>query len=224
MLLILIRTLILYAGVVVVMRVMGKQEIGQLQPFELVIALMIADLAAIPMANTGVPLANGLVPILALLVAQVFLSYAALKSITFRGILCGTPSILVKNGQIVESELKRIRYNINDLLEQLRVKNISNIADVEFAILETGGKLSVIPKSQKRPLMPEDLQIPTKYEGIPMTLIIDGQIINNNLEIINLDKNWLSRELAKFGIDNHQKVLFASLDTNGKLFWQLKTQ
>lgn len=224
MLLILIRTLILYAGVVVVMRVMGKQEIGQLQPFELVIALMIADLAAIPMANTGVPLANGLVPILALLVAQVFLSYAALKSITFRGILCGTPSILVKNGQIVESELKRIRYNINDLLEQLRVKNISNIADVEFAILETGGKLSVIPKSQKRPLMPEDLQIPTKYEGIPMTLIIDGQIINNNLEIINLDENWLSRELAKFGIDNHQKVLFASLDTNGKLFWQLKTQ
>ena len=224
MLLILIRTLILYAGVVVVMRVMGKQEIGQLQPFELVIALMIADLAAIPMANTGVPLANGLVPILALLVAQVFLSYAALKSITFRGILCGTPSILVKNGQIVESELKRIRYNINDLLEQLRVKNISNIADVEFAILETGGKLSVIPKSQKRPLMPEDLQIPTKYEGIPMTLIIDGQIINNNLELINLDKNWLSRELAKFGIDNHQKVLFASLDTNGKLFWQLKTQ
>ena len=224
MLLILIRTLILYAGVVVVMRVMGKQEIGQLQPYELVIALMIADLAAIPMANTGVPLANGLIPIFGLLIAQVFLSYAALKSITFRGILCGTPSILVKNGQIVESELKRIRYNINDLLEQLRAKNIANIADVEFAILETGGKLSVIPKSQKRPLMPEDLQLPTKYEGIPMTLIIDGQIINNNLEMINLDENWLSSELAKFGIDNHQKVLFASLDTKGKLFWQLKTQ
>ena len=224
MLLILIRTLILYAGVVVVMRIMGKQEIGQLQPFELVIALMIADLAAIPMANTGVPLANGLVPIFGLLMAQVFLSYAALKSIRFRSILCGTPSILVKNGQIVETELRRIRYNINDLLEQLRVKNISNIADVEFAILETGGKFSVIPKSQKRPLMPEDLQIPTQYEGIPMTLIIDGQIINNNLEMINLDKNWLSVELAKFGIDNHKKVLFASLDTKGKLFWQLKSE
>ena len=224
MLLILIRTLILYAGVVVVMRIMGKQEIGQLQPFELVIALMIADLAAIPMANTGIPLANGLVSILGLLIAQVFLSYASLKSIKFRAILTGTPSIIVKNGQIVETELKRIRYNINDLLEQLRVKNIANIADVEFAILETGGQLSIIPKSQKRPLMPEDLQLSTQYEGIPITLIIDGQIIHNNLEMVNLDKNWLSRELAKLGIDNHQKVLFASLDTKGKLFCQLKTK
>ena len=224
MLLTLIRTLILYAGVVVVMRIMGKQEIGQLQPFELVIALMIADLAAIPMANTGVPLVNGLVPILGLLIAQVFLSYASLKSIRFRGILCGTPSILVKNGQIVETELKRNRYNINDLLEQLRVKNITNIADVEFAILETGGQLSVIPKSQKRPLMPEDLQLSTQYEGIPITLIIDGQIIHNNLEMVNLNESWLSGELAKLGIDNHRKVLFASLDTKCKLFYQLKTK
>jgi uncharacterized membrane protein YcaP (DUF421 family) len=205
------------------MRVMGKQEIGQLQPYELVIALMIADLAAIPMSNTGVPLANGLVPIFGLLIAQVFISYAALKNIKFRTIVCGAPSILVKNGQLVESELRRIRYNIHDLLEQLRVKNIANIADVEFAILETGGKLSVIPKSQKRPLIPEDLQLSTKYEGIPTTLIIDGQIMSNNLRMIKLDENWLERELAKFGIDSHQKVLFASLDTNGKLFWQLKS-
>ncbi len=224
MLLIIIRTLILYIAVVIVMRIMGKQEIGQLQPFELVVALLIADLAAIPMQNTGIPLLSGIIPIIILMVAQVALSYISMKSMKARGVICGTPSVVVANGKLIESELKYLRYNVNDLLEQLRSKSFPNLADVEYAILETNGQLSVIPKSQKRAIQPEDLQINTQYEGMPLSLIIDGQINEQNLRRVNLTREWLRTELLKFGINDFKKVFFASLDTAGKLFYQLKTK
>ncbi len=140
-----IRTLILFVMVVIGLRLMGKRQIGQLQPYELVIVIMLSALAAIPMENTGVPLFSGLFPIFTLIVAQVALSYISLKSERARGIICGTPSVLIENGKILEKELSRLRYNINDLLEQLRSKNTPNITDVEFAILESSGQLSVIP-------------------------------------------------------------------------------
>jgi uncharacterized membrane protein YcaP (DUF421 family) len=149
-----IRTLILFTVVVVALRFMGKRQIGQLQPYELVIIIMLSELAAIPMENIGIPLFSGLLPILTLLVAEVTLSYIALRSVRARGFICGTPVVLIEGGKIIEKELQRSRYNINDLLEELRSKNFPNISDVEFAILETSGHLSVIPKSQKRPLIP----------------------------------------------------------------------
>ncbi|MDF9408457.1 MAG: hypothetical protein A4E52_01414 [Pelotomaculum sp. PtaB.Bin013] len=219
-----IRTLILFTVVVIGLRLMGKRQIGQLQPYELVIVIMLSALAAIPMENTGVPLASGLFPIFTLIVAQVALSYVALKSERARGIICGTPSVLIENGKIVEQELYRLRYNINDLLEQLRSKDTPNIADVEFAILETSGKLNVIPKSQKRPVVPADMNLPTAYEGMPVTLIIDGYVFHKNLAKINLDADWLKSELKNFGVNNLKEVLFASLDTEGKLFYQVKSK
>jgi len=208
--------------VVIIMRIMGKRQIGQLQPFELVIALMISELAALPMQNTGIPLINGIIPILTLLFAQVTLSLIGLKSTKARAIICGRPSILIQNGKINEQQLKKEMYTINDLLEQLRIKNIHNIADVEFAILETNGQLSVIPKSQKRPLSPEDLNVPTKYEGLSLDIIIDGEISQENLKLANLDVNWLNNTLSKFGINNPKDVLFASLDSEGNLYYQVK--
>ncbi|AEF93840.1 protein of unknown function DUF421 [Desulfotomaculum nigrificans CO-1-SRB] len=224
MILTFIRTLILFVLVVMALRLMGKRQIGQLQPYELVVIIMISELAAIPMENTGFPLLAGIIPILTLLLVEISISYLSLKSEKLRGFVCGRPSVLIENGKIVEHELTRLRYNINDLLEQLRSKNIPNIADVEFAILETSGDISVIPKSQKRPLNPADLNLPTKYEGIPMTLIIDGYVLQDNLSKINLDENWLKSELSKFGINDLKKVFFASLDTEGKLFYQLKAK
>lgn len=222
MLLVLLRTLILFAVVVIVLRLMGKRQIGQLQPYELVIVIMLSELAAIPMQNTGVPLINGLIPIFTLLVSQVALSFISLKSERARGVICGTPSVLIQNGKILEHELAKQRYNINDLLEQLRIKNVPNIADVEFAILETDGQLSIIPKSQRRPLVPEDLNIPTRYEGLPTPLIIDGYVDRENLYKINLDENWLKGELQKNGLNDYSQVLFASLDCDGKLYCQAK--
>lgn len=222
MLIVLIRTLILYFSIVVIMRVMGKQQIGQLQPFELVVTIMISELAAIPMENPGIPLINGLTPIFTLMVAQIGLSYLSLKSERARAIICGTPTVLIENGKIMEHELRNARYNLSDLLEELRVKNIPNIADVEFAILETNGNLSVIPKSQKRPLVPEDLNISTKYEGLPHILITDGHIMHSNLKNLNLSLDWLVGQLKLFGIDDPKEVLFASLDTQGNLYYQKK--
>ena len=219
-----IRTLILFAVVVIGLRLMGKRQIGQLQPYELVIVIMLSALAAIPMENTGVPLISGLIPILTLIVLHVALSVATLKSEKARGVICGTPSVLIENGKIVQQELSRLRYNINELMEQLRAKNMPNIADVEFAILETSGQLSVIPKSQKRPLIPEDMNLPTKYEGLPVTLIIDGYVFHKNLAKINLNEDWLRAELQKFNIKNFKDVLFASLDSEGKLFFQPKAE
>ena len=222
MLILPLRAAILYLLVVLVVRIMGKHQIGQLQPYELVITIMISELAAVPMQDTDVPLINGIIPIFTLLIIQVSLSLLSLKSEKARRIICGGPSILIENGRINEPELTRLRFNLNDLIEQLRLKNSPNIADVEYAILETSGKLSVIPKSNKRPLQPEDLQLNTNYEGLPTTLIIDGVIQSNNLKMINLNEDWLRSELLQRGISDQREILFASLDTQGLLYFQPK--
>jgi len=220
--LVIIRTLILYTTTVLLLRIMGKREIGQLQPYELVVIIMISELAAIPMQNTGIPILNGIIPILILVAAEITLSYISLKSEKARGIICGKPSVLIENSKIVESELKRLRFNVNDLLEQLRLKNVADIADVEFAILETNGQLSVILKSQKRPVQPQDLNISPEYEGLPITLVIDGQIIKQNLTQANIGMEWLKTDLLKSGIQIKQ-ILFATLDSHGKLYYQIKS-
>jgi uncharacterized membrane protein YcaP (DUF421 family) len=217
-----VRAAILYLLVVLIIRIMGKHQIGQLQPFELVIAIMISELAAVPMQDTEIPLINGIIPILTLLIIQITLSLLSLKSDTARRIICGSPSILIENGKINERELTRLRYSLNDLLEQLRLNNLPNIGDVEYAILETSGKLSIIPKSQKRPVNPEDLQINTSYEGLPVTLIVDGVLKLNNLKKLKLSEEWLRGELEKFGIHSLKEVFLASLDSSGKLFFQAK--
>ena len=220
MLVIFVRTLVLYTIVVIVMRMMGKRQIGQLQPYELAVAIMISELAAVPMQNTGIPLLAGIIPILTLLVAQILISFVSLKSTKARGIICGKPSILIENGKIQEANLRHEMYTLNDLLEQLRIKDTPNIADVEFAILETNGQLSIIPKSQKRPLNPDDLELTTPYEGLPLDIIIDGEINFKNLRKANLDENWLSKELAKKGVNSSKDIFFASLDNHGNLYCQ----
>lgn len=141
MLIIFIRSILLYIIVLVVMRLMGKREIGQLQPFELAISIMIADLASTPMADAGIPITNGIIPILALLVMHLVISVLNIKSIKARQILCGKPSILIYRGKIDEKKLKKERFTVNELEERLRGNNIVNIGDVEYAILETGGQL-----------------------------------------------------------------------------------
>ena len=216
------RTLILFALVVIAMRTMGKRQIGQLQPYELAVLIMISALAAIPMEDIGIPLFNSIIPIILLMAFQVLVSYAALKSERVRSVICGRPSILIKNGIINEAELRELHVNINDLLEQLRICGYPNIADVEFAVFETNGEITVIPKSQCRPLQPRDISLPTSYEGLPHPLVVDGNINFENLGKVNLDELWLKNELQRFGISDTRDVLFATLDTEGKLYYQLK--
>ncbi|KAA5806275.1 MULTISPECIES: DUF421 domain-containing protein [Thermoanaerobacterium] len=214
MLIIFFRTLILYFLVVVVMRIMGKQQIGQLQPYELVVAIMIADLVAVPMQNKGIPLLTGIIPIFTLLISQLFLSYISMKSLRGREMICGKPTVLIDKGKILTKELQKERYNINDLLEELRVMGYPNIADVEYAILETNGCLSVIPKVDKRPVTPNDLNIKPQYEGLPLPIIIDGNIIHQNMKIANVDMKWLNDQLKMWNVNNIENVILASLDPN----------
>ncbi|NLI90873.1 MAG: DUF421 domain-containing protein [Peptococcaceae bacterium] len=222
MLVSIIRTVILYLIIVLVLRVMGKRQIGQLQPFELVIILMISELAAIPSQDIGIPLIAGLLPVLILLLLGITISQISLKSEKARAMICGTPTILIDKGHILEDELRKLRYNLSDLLEQLRVKNIPDIADVEYAILETNGQLSVIPKPTKRPANPEDLKIEVPSEKLPYTLIMDGILQHKNFPKANVNQKWLEQELQKANIDDYRKVLIASIGTQGKLYVQEK--
>ena len=222
MIIIFIRTLLLYVFVLISMRLMGPGELSQMQPFQLAIIMMIAELAALPMEDTGLPLLNGFVAILCLLFAQVVISYINLKSEKARGIICGKPSILISKGYINEQELKKLRININDLMEQIRSKDYYNIADVEFAILETNGDLSVIPKTQKRTITVEDMNLDVTYEGLPVSIILDGYINDDNLKKANLTLDWLASQLKVHGIQDEKQVLLCYIDTNKKLFIQKK--
>ena len=220
MVIVFIRALILYLVVVVVMRMMGKRQVAQMQPFELVIMIMIADLAATPMEDTDIPLINGVVPIIALLSIQVLASYFSLKSEGFRDFICGKPSILIHKGRIDQSEMYRLRVNINDLLEALRNKDYFNISDVQYAILETNGQMSIIPKADKRPVETADIGIMVKEEELPVTLITDGKLNNNKLKKTGHDKKWLMDQLKKQDIDSIKDVFFASLSSDGSFYIQ----
>lgn len=222
MLVVFLRTIILLIVVIIAMRFMGKRQIGQLQPFELAVAIMISDLASVPMQNTGIPLVNGIIPIMTMLAVQILISYISLKSSTFRSIICGKPSILISAGRINEEVFRNELYTLTDLLEQLRSKDIYNIADVEYAILETNGQLSVIPKASKRNVTPEDLNISAKPEAPAVNLIIDGELISKNLEKVNLDRNALESKLNQLGIKSIKEVFYASMDLEGNLFCQAK--
>lgn len=216
-----IRVIILYILVLITMRLMGKREIGQLEPFELAIAIMIADLAAVPMADIGIPIASGIIPILALLVMHLILSFVNMKSIVAREIICGKPSILIYRGKIDEKQLKKERFTINELQERLRGNNVASIGDVEYAILETSGQITVILKPEKRNTIPQDFNIVPEYEGIPYDLVVDGKVMYNNLKAIGRDYQWLKKEIEKFKM-KPEEALIVTIDGKSQIFCQKK--
>ena len=215
------RSIALYIIVLIVMRLMGKREIGQLQPFELAISIMIADLASIPMTDPGIPIFNGIIPILGLLVMHLLISIINLKSSKAREIICGRPSILIYRGKINENNLKKERFTINELEERLRGNNVINLGDVEFAILETSGQVTVIQKPDKRNTIPQDFNIMPEYEGIPYDLVIDGKVMKENLKAIGKDYNWLKKQIEKFNM-KPEEALVVTIDGKGQIFCQKK--
>ena len=213
-----LKTLFMYVFVLFVTRLMGKREIGQLSPFDLVVAIMIADLAATPLEEKSIHIHDAVIPIAVLAFFEVVFAFVTLKSEKARKLISGQPSIVVRNGNILEGTLRELRYNIDDLLSGLREKGIPNIQDVEFAILEASGRLSVIPKSQVRPVTPKDLGISTSYEGLPYPLVTDGKVQYKYLSQLGLTLVWLKEELRKKGVKDPADVLLASLDTSGELY------
>jgi len=217
-----IRTLILYLTVVVSLRIMGKRQIGELQPSELVVAIMISDLASVPMQDIGIPIFSGIIPAITLIAAEVFLSFAAVKNMTVRKLVSGSPSIVVYEGRINERELMRLRFNVNDLIEELRIGGFHNIAEVQTAIVETSGKLSVIPKDWARGVTVSDMRISDPdREGLPYILITDGHLNEPELRRAKKSREWLAGELRLRGA-GVRDVFLCSMDINGRLFVQKK--
>ena len=221
MLITFIRAIFLYIVVLVVMRLMGKREIGQLQPFELAISIMIADLASIPMTETGIPITRGVIPIFGLLIMHLLLSFINLKSVKAREVVCGKPRILIYRGRIDEKALMKERFTINELEERLRGNNVASVGDVEYAILETSGQLTVIQKPNKRTTIPEDFNIMPEYEGIPYNLVVDGKIMEKNLQKIGKNYTWLKKQVEKFGM-KPEEALLVTLDGKDQIFCQKK--
>lgn len=223
MLILVIRTVILYFTVIIALRIMGKRQLGELQPSELVVAIMISDLASVPMQSIDIPLLAGIIPVFTLIVAEVIMSYISMKSKFLRKLLAGTPSIVIYKGKIITEELKKIRFNVSDLMEELRVNGYHNIEDVDTAIVETSGKLSIIPKDTAREVTVEDLKIKKpKPDGLPFVIITEGSFEEEEVLRSGFSDEEIKRLLAKRGVTKISDILVASIDRTGKLFIQFK--
>ena len=192
-----IRTILLYIVIILAIRIMGKRQIGELQTSELVVTLLISDIAAIPMQNTEQSLLSGIVPILILIVCEIIISFLMLKRAGFRRIICGKPIVIISDGKINQSEMHRLRMSTEDLSEELRQQGIFNIEDVGFAIVETNGKLSVLKKPEKDIPTAEELGIKTNDKGLEVVVISDGEISKYSLKICGLNRDWLFDILKK---------------------------
>ncbi|MBQ3054814.1 MAG: DUF421 domain-containing protein [Oscillospiraceae bacterium] len=205
MIITLIRTVILYLVVVLILRIMGKRQIGELSPAELTITILISELAAIPMQDNAIPLLHGIVPILTLLAIELIVSTLSLKSRFLRKIIVGNASVLIENGTINQEEMHRLRLNLDELLEELRLCGHQSISTVEIAILEANGKLSVFPTD------------PPQSSGLPVTLISDGKLIPAALCRANKDKDWVMKQVKKHHLKDPAQVFLLQLDEDGTL-------
>ncbi len=216
-----IKTIIISLFVLLAVRLMGKREIGQLQPVELVVIIIIADVASTPMEEVGTPILQGIIPIFALVVGQLILSYLNIKSVFFHKLISGKASVLISKGKINEENLKKQRYTIDGLIEQMRVAGYADIKDIEYAILETSGQISVIPKQDKNNVTVGDMNIKTEYVGYPRIIIMDGVLYKNNLKSLGYDDVWLKKKLEANNSNVEDTFLLTS-DESGKTYFQKK--
>lgn len=233
-----LRTVLMYFSAFAVMRIMGKREIGELSIFDLVISVMIAEIAVFAIEDMQRPLYDGFVPMLTLLFIQIAIAMISLRSRRIRFLFDGKPSVIIEDGRINRQEMKRQRYNLDDLLMHLRANNIDNVADVEFAVLETSGQLSVMPKNlrkfgsdsdsqrnkdseawedkKRKPVLPK-----IRYEEIPLSLIMDGKVQSENLDKIGKTRFWLKNQIQARGVKDFKEVFFCSINHQGKLYINL---
>ncbi len=190
------RTILLYILIVFSLRLMGKRQLGELQPSELVVTILISNIASLPIEDTGIPLLAGAVPILTLVSFEIIISVVCLKSLKFRRFISGEAKIVINNGVIDQKALRELRFSVDDLMEELRAKNIFSIEDVQFAIVETSGAVSVLKKAKKEAATPEQLNLSVDENPLPVLVISDGNIIDNSLGMCGVDMAWLRQALA----------------------------
>ncbi len=213
------RTIILYLLIMAGMRLMGKRQIGELEPSELVLTMMISDLAAVPMQDFGIPLLAGLIPILTLLSLSMLLSQLSLHHLRFRRFLCGTPAVLIKAGKLQQEAMRKNRITLDELLEELRGQGYSSIQDVKYAVLENSGRLSVLPWTAHQPPTTSQLGLELQDDvTLPVILVNDGRVISRNLTACGRDEAWLRKELSRQEISSLQQVFLLTLDERGNVF------
>ena len=213
-----IRTVILYLIIVIGIRLMGKRQIGQLEPSEFVLSLLIADLAAVPMQDFGIPLIMGVIPIVTLLCLSTILSVLTVRSIRLRALLCSRPSIVVQDGKILDREMVKNRFTVDELMEELRGAGVTDLNSVKYAVLETTGRISVITKKEEQPPSAAELGIPVVDTGLPVIVVSDGRILSENMKVRNLSEVWLQKQLAVRGVERIEDVFLMTVDEAGKVY------
>lgn len=210
------RTIILYFILMLGLRLMGKRQIGELEPSELVLTLIISDLAAVPMQDFGIPLVNGVFPIVTLLCVSMLLSFFSLKSIRFRGLVCGYPTVIIRDGKVLQQNMARNRFTVDELLEQLRSQGYSDLTAVKYAVLETSGQVSVLPYTKDSPVTPQVMNLTSQDDvTLPVLVINDGHIMSENLSASGYDALWLDKQLKERRLTSPRQVFFMTVDETG---------
>ena len=217
------RTVLFYGILILVIRLMGKRQIGQMEPSEFVVTMLVANLAAIPLEQTDFPLHSGIVPIFTVLLLEILVSWLSMRSIKLRKFLCGKPIILMENGNILQNNLRRSRITLDELTAKLREKDILDLKSVQYAILETGGNLSVFPYPKEKPASAKEAGIQVKKHYIPLTIVSDGRVLTENLQKAGKDRQWLNKVLQAqnatvrstwlLTVDGSDKILFYKKET-----------
>ena len=213
-----IRTILLYFLIMIGLRALGKRQIGELEPIELVMTLLISDLASVPMQDFGIPLINGVVPIITLLSLSMLLSWGCMRSIRLRRLICGNPTTLIKNGVLQQQAMRANRFTLDELVEELRGQGVTDLTTVKFAVLETNGQLSVLLYPDEQSATPKQLGRPVKDDVcLPNILVNDGRILHHNLAYANLTLDWLTRQLKAHGYRDAREVFLFSIDEKGSI-------
>ena len=216
-----LRTLLLYIAVIAAIRLMGKRQIGDLAPSELVVTILVSDLAAVPMQDLGIPMVSGLVPIATLIVLEILLSFLALKSRPFRRLLNGQPAIIIRGGKLDIQKLRQMRLTTDEVIETLRKQNVASVADVKYGVIEPDGTLTVIPKQAKQPVTADMLGLSPRDAGLPLVVVSDGKLVNRSLQLLHLDPRDIENRLNNQSIALSD-VFLMTLDDCGNTFLQRK--
>lgn len=212
----LVRTVILYAVLIVGLRLTGKRQIGQLEPIELVLTMLISDLAAVPMQDFGIPLVNGLIPIAALLAMSTMLSCLNLRSVRFRALVCGQPAIVIREGRLCQDVMHRNRLTLDEVMEELRSQGVGDLKAVKYAVLETTGHLSVLPYAHEQGVTPKQLGLTVEDDVfLPVVVINDGRVMAKALARLGKDDAWLRRQLSAQGLDRTEDVFLLTVGQDG---------
>ena len=203
----LLRTLLLYIAVIAAIRLMGKRQIGDLDPSELVVTILVSDLAAVPMQDLGIPMVSGLVPIATLIVLEILLSFLALKSRPFRRLLNGQPAIIIRGGKLDIQKLRQMRLTTDEVIETLRKQNVASIADVKYGVIEPDGTLTVIPRQAKQPVTADMLGLSPRDAGLPLVVVSDGKLVNRSLQLLHLDPRDIENRLNNQSIALYDVLL-----------------